>query len=667
MDNCRNSRSRRRACGTGGRASSACFLVVVTCLLWAGACQARNLVIFVADGLRPSSVNAVDAPTLTALKQRGVYFANSHAVFPTVTMANAATIATGHPPGDTGIFSNNPWIGYSSFNGGNFSRPAGSPTPFLESDHVLADLADHYGGNPLPMRTLLSVARGAGFSTVAIGKLGPTGMQDVTQLAPQDGHFGTPQTLFIDDATGGDGLPLPAKASTVLRDAQLPATAPLRLQPSGSHLVPGTRNANWGQQVYFIDSAVRGVLPQLRREGHPFVLVYWSRDPDGTQHNQGDSLNSLWPGVNGDTSALAVRNADQNLKLLLDWLDADAAVAADTDIVVTSDHGFATLGKRAIDAALHPTGSPAARSSYVDVPPGFLPAGFLALDLARHLELPLYDPDMPGRNEHGAPVYRRIDVASEHSVQGSGLLGGTGAMADLGEARLIVTANGGADSIYVLHDDPQLLRSVVTFLTRQDYVGALFVNDKHGALAGALPMSGASLTGRGKLPEPDVVVALRSFALSEAQTGVAEPTRRVVQISDSPLQQGQGMHGGLGRESTWNFMLAVGPDFRRGWVDELPVGNGDVAPTALHLLGLSSAALGDGAGRVLSEALVAGAPPADTPQRCVDMADPAADGRRTILHYQLLAGRRYLDDAEYRVPSTQERSGCRNGTLRRSR
>jgi len=43
------------------------------------------------------------------------------------------------------------------------------------------------------------------------------------------------------------------------------------------------------------------------------VLVYWSRDPDGTQHGQGDSLNELTPGINGPTSRAAIRNADDNL------------------------------------------------------------------------------------------------------------------------------------------------------------------------------------------------------------------------------------------------------------------------------------------------------------------------------------------------------------------
>ena len=33
--------------------------------------------------------------------------------------------------------------------------------------------------------------------------------------------------------------------------------------------------------------------------------MFWSRDPDGTLHNQGDSLNQLTPGINGPTSLAA--------------------------------------------------------------------------------------------------------------------------------------------------------------------------------------------------------------------------------------------------------------------------------------------------------------------------------------------------------------------------
>src|SRR5882762_1461126 len=72
----------------------------------------RNVVIFVADGLRHDSVNAVDAPTLFALRQHGVHFVNSHSLFPTLTTPNASAIATGHYLGDTGDFSNAEYVGY---------------------------------------------------------------------------------------------------------------------------------------------------------------------------------------------------------------------------------------------------------------------------------------------------------------------------------------------------------------------------------------------------------------------------------------------------------------------------------------------------------------------------------------------------------------------------
>ena len=58
----------------------------------------HNAIIFVADGLRHGSVNPIDTPALYRVRSEGVHFANSHAVFPTQTMPNAAAIATGHIP-----------------------------------------------------------------------------------------------------------------------------------------------------------------------------------------------------------------------------------------------------------------------------------------------------------------------------------------------------------------------------------------------------------------------------------------------------------------------------------------------------------------------------------------------------------------------------------------
>jgi len=42
----------------------------------------------------------------------------------------------------------------------------------------------------------------------------------------------------------------------------------------------------------------QGRAADVQGRNKPFVLVFWSRDPDGTQHNHGDSSH-LTPGING--------------------------------------------------------------------------------------------------------------------------------------------------------------------------------------------------------------------------------------------------------------------------------------------------------------------------------------------------------------------------------
>src|SRR5690348_12940220 len=85
------------------------FCVVGTILFIAGACQTtnrrHNLILFVADGLRAKSATQKSAPNITKLRDEGVNFANSHSVYPTITMANGSAISTGHFIGDTGTMN----------------------------------------------------------------------------------------------------------------------------------------------------------------------------------------------------------------------------------------------------------------------------------------------------------------------------------------------------------------------------------------------------------------------------------------------------------------------------------------------------------------------------------------------------------------------------------
>jgi hypothetical protein len=614
----------------------------------------RNLIIFIADGLRHDSVNATDAPTLLALRKRGVHFVNSHSLFPTLTTPNASAIATGHYLGDTGDFSNAEYVGFPTFNHGDFGKAPGSPTPFLENDPVLGDLGDHtLNGNFLIETSLLALARQHGFNTAAIGKLGPVALQDITQLKPTLGHFTVPATVILDDSTGtAGGVPVAPEVLSALADAGLGSTPTPREQPTGTAATPGTLVANIGQQKWFADAATKAVLPVFVHSGKPFVLLFWSRDPDGSQHNEGDSLNKLQPGINGPTSRAGVANADANLKQLLDFLAADPSLSASTDVFVTSDHGFATISRHEIDAAGHGSHSYSTAFAYrgtngkADVPTGWLPPGFLAIDLAHALRLPLFDPDAQvelagvAHYEPVDPSKQQTDRSRQHPLTGNGLIGGTGAVQDHIDAQVIVAASGGTDLVYVAGHDRLMAHKIVEFLSSQDYSGALFVDPAFGSIPGTLPLSSVALEGSASMPRPSIVVTFKTFELTPGERLSA------VQVSDTTLQEGQGMHGGFGRDSTFNNMAAAGPDFKQGFDDRLPVSNADIAPTLAHVLGLQLLpATGRLRGRVLLEALTGGADSAAAVHTGKLAATPTQSGRATILEYQEYEGRKYFDTA----------------------
>ena len=112
------------------------------------------------------------------------------------------------------------------------------------------------------------------------------------------------------------------------------------------------------------------------------------------------------------------------------------------------------------------------------------------------------------------------------------------------------------------------------------------------------------------------------------------------------------MHGGIGRDSTWNNMAAIGPDFKAGYVDQAPVSNADVAPTIANILNLEIQPVGRLRGRVISEALKNG--PATVPFTSGHLASDAGNSHRTIVHFQELAGERYIDRGCFIAPEEQD-------------
>jgi len=567
----------------------------------------HNVVLFVPDGLRAGIVTPETAPTFADIRDKGVNFANSHSLFPTFTMPNSSGMATGHYLGDTGVFGNVLYAGFP------IKAASSARMAFIENDRVLGDIDDHFAGNFIDEETILRAAHQAGFNTAAIGKIGPTLVFDHTSRSGGE-------SIIMDDATGTEaGIPLAPWVSDGLKAAGLPGEAPGRLtnKESGNFREPGTKDANVVQQGYFTAALTRVVLPKFKADGKPFVVVFWSRDPDGTQHNQGDSLLKLEPGINGPTSMAAIRNADSNLAAIrrtLDQLD----LAETTDIVVSADHGFSTISKQSDTSG-------AARASYADVPPGMLPPGFLAIDLAAALNLPLLDPEAGNAKVE----------SGNHPKLADGLIG-----EDANAPKIVVAANGGSDLIYIPSGDRELAQRTIDALLAQDYVSGLFVDDHLGTFAGTLPLSAINLQGSSLMPRPSIVVNFKSMS-----TGCAKPELCTAEVADTGLQQGQGMHGSFSRADTANFMAAFGPSFKKGFVSEAPASNADVGQTIATILGLMPKSHGKLVGRALTEALTNGTVP--TWEHKTLVSAPSSSGLRTILNYQVAGETKYFDAAGF--------------------
>ena len=340
---------------------------------------------------------------------------------------------------------------------------------------------------------------------------------------------------------------------------------------------------NTAQQAYFADVATKVVLPMFKARNKPFVLVFWSRDPDGSQHNNGDSLNTVTPGINGPTSLAGIKNADDNLAQLRKALD-DLGLAATTDIIVSADHGFSTISKESKT-------SPSAKASYDDTPKDFLPMGFLAIDLAKALDLPLFDP-----NDKNARV-----ADNAHPKAGNGLLGKDPAKPDL-----VVATNGGSDLIYLPNQGQEAGGRAPSRRCSSRITSAGCSSTTSSAASPARCRCRSSrLKGKAVTPNPSIVVNFRSYA-----AGCDEPTNCSVEVADTVLRQGQGMHGSFGRGDTMNFMAAIGPDFKAGYVDAAAGQQRRRRHDHRATDGPdASAAAADWTGRVMSEALPNGMMP----------------------------------------------------------
>jgi len=154
---------------------------------------------------------------------------------------------------------------------------------------------------------------------------------------------------------------------------------------------------------------------------------------------------------------------------------------------------------------------------------------------------------------------------------------------------IMLAGNGGCVLFYVTGHDEKIIRRLVEFLQQSDFAGVIFT--KH-------PMEGTFSLDQAKIANdrsPDVVMSFR-WKDQKNQFGV-------LGMIDADWQRaaGQGTHATLSPFDMHNTLIAAGPDFKHGEVDDLPSGNVDLASTILQILGIKTSEKMDG--RILSEAM----------------------------------------------------------------
>jgi len=309
------------------RFAFALFLIAAT----AGAANAQtsgNLqLVLVIDGLRPDSISAAETPNLERLRREGVNFQHTHAVFPTVTRVNSASLATGTYPARHGIMGNSIFV------------PAVDPLRAFTNDDFqpLLKLDEVTGGNmtTTPGIAELLAQNGRRVVTVSSGSTGSA------ILLAAKAHRGT-GTVINGDFFPGSQVAYPESVSKTILEKFGPAPK------KGGATDRYDSAVDWSMEVLR-----EYVLPTLR----PDVAFVWMTEPDHIQHGLGA----------GHPDALAaIRNNDRQIGLLLDKLGA-LGLRDKTNIMVVSDHGFAqTVANANVGTALTAAGlMPAAPSDDV--------------------------------------------------------------------------------------------------------------------------------------------------------------------------------------------------------------------------------------------------------------------------------------------------------------
>lgn len=193
---------------------------------------------------------------------------------------------------------------------------------------------------------------------------------------------------------------------------------------------------------------------------------------------------------------------------------------------------------------------------------------------------------------------------------------------------------GGSNLLYVQDRDPALIGRIVEHLQGSEFAGPIFTRD---GLPGTFPLSEA------RIDSPDAADVVFSSRWRLAPNRFRIPGLVMAETTAA----GYGTHASTSPSDIHNTLVAAGPDIRADFVDELPSGNVDVAPTILRILKIDPPEPLDG--RVLSEALVGMKDAALQPEtRILESTLPVGTKVwRQYLKWTVLGEHSYLDEGNF--------------------
>jgi len=586
--------------------------------------RGRIVILMVWDGLRPDLVTERDTPNLMRMAREGVRFDHHHSIFPTLTMVNATALATGAPPGINGlegnvvyltaeeaplvapapspVADNSPPPIAQPTSSPTDDRPEGSPPPlpgspaenaqpessptvatiskppagrmiFVEDPKVIVDLNEPNGfkGRLFGLDTIAQEVEREGGYIAVVGKQGPTSVFDnrVESIVDGKDSLGEPHRDYF---FFSDDLAEPVSDTEKIKSA-MPSE-------SRSGVDDGERDS------YFTRLVIENALPAAKRAaqaGKPALIVLWQHNPDLTQHHAG--LGTM-------RAMEALTLCDNNLMRLRAAIDS-LAIGDRTDLMVVSDHGFATIKFRVVLSEM--LVSAGIKKSHDSTDIVVAPNGGADLLYLSRTDFPTIESrrailqkivDFAEAQEWCGPIFSREPAPSVEETDRRGRVRSHAPKPYLGW--IDGTFSQRVVGLYNAARSPDL---VISFREEPNI-------DNKGLTGPTNPAFLIGQTGQvsTRNKSAELITPVKGVMYADTGTGQTFTT-------------GMGMHGAVGEREIHNFCAAAGPDFRRGFVDLNPTANIDVAPTITGILGILPN-IGPGGiaptGRPISEALVEG-------------------------------------------------------------